>query len=431
MRQENRNYDVHPKVVPADALTTVRIAPRYGHAALNPAASYRVQYYPAEEFSPQRAWERQSEMRVHPQDGALQLTLLFEGEQEHVLWVEEEAPAGLRPIGDFRFYSVRPDLLALTPYKGDLHIHSDRSDGREEPAYVAAACREIGLDFCAITDHRRYEPSLEAQRAFDGLPIDLRIYPGEEVHPPGNPVHMINFGGRWSINALFEGAAYHDQVARRTKDLPPLPSGVDPHQYASCLWCFDQIRQAGGLGIFCHPYWFTEHRYAPSGALTSLLFETQPYDAYEVIGGYYRHEVDSNTLQVARYHHEQAQGKRIPIVGVSDAHGCHTGELFGWYYTIVFSPSPALEDLIRGIKSLHSVAIEAVAGETPRAYGPWRLVKYALFLLREIMPQHDALCADEGRAMKAYLAGDRDAVSHLARLQGGAARLLAHYWGRP
>jgi len=431
VRHENRNYDVYPKVVPADAVTTVHIAPRYAHAALNRAARYRVQYYPSEEFSPQGDWARQAEMRLQPKDGALELTLRFEGEQEHVLWVEEETPAGLRLVGDFRFYSLAPDLLALNPYKGDLHLHSNRSDGREEPAYVAAACREIGMDFCAITDHRRYEPSLEAQRAFHGLPTDLRIYPGEEVHPPENPVHIINFGGRFSLNALFEGAAYREQVAQCIEALPPLPPGVDRQQYASCLWCFDKIREAGGLGIFCHPYWFTQHRYAPAGALTALLFESQPYDAYEVIGGYYRHEVDSNTLQVARYQHEQAHGKRIPIVGVSDAHGCHTGELFGWYYTLVFAPSPALEDLIGGIKALRSVAVEAVDGEAPRAHGPWRLVKYALFLLREVMPQHDALCCEEGRAMQAHLTGERDAAERLARLQGRTARLLTHYWARP
>ena len=89
---------------------------------------------------------------------------------------------------------------------------------------------------------------------------------------------------------------------------------------------------------------------------------------------------NSNTLQVARYYEERAKSNEIPIVGVSDAHGCETGSLFGWYYTIVFSPTLEHADLVTSIKDLFSVAVEAIPGESVRAYGPFRLVKYALFL---------------------------------------------------
>ena len=89
--------------------------------------------------------------------------------------------------------------LSLSPYKGDLHIHSNRSDGREPPAHVAARCRQIGLDFVALTDHHQYAPSLEAIAAFTAAPVDLALYPGEEVHAPGNPIHIVNFGGRFSV----------------------------------------------------------------------------------------------------------------------------------------------------------------------------------------------------------------------------------------
>ena len=234
-------------------------------------------------------------------------------------------------------YSLAADLYARRPLKGDFHLHSNRSDGREDPAEVAACSRAIGLDFMAVTDHRRYAPSIEAIDAFAGVETDLAMVPGEEVHPPDNPVHMIHFGGRFSINDLFAGDAYRAEVAAIEQSLGELPAGVSRYQYASCVWVFEKIRQAGGLGVFCHPYWFTQNRYTPSGAITSALLANQPFDAFELIGGFHRFEVDSNTLQVARYHHEQAQGRRVPIVGASDAHGCHSGKLFGWYYTILFA----------------------------------------------------------------------------------------------
>jgi hypothetical protein len=212
--------------------------------------------------------------------------------------------------------------------------------------------------------------------------------------------------------------------------MPPLKPGVDRLAAASCLWTFDQIRQAGGLGIFCHPYWISLHRYDTPAALTEYLLERQPFDALELIGGYFPFESDSNHLQVARYHEARITGKRIPIVGVSDAHGCERNELFGWYYTIVFSPTCTLDDLIQSVKNLYSVAVEAMPGQPARAPGPMRLVQFAQFLLREVFPQHDELCVEEGRQMFAYLSGDPGAVQMLATLQSRTQKAMDMVFGK-
>ncbi len=427
LKKENCYYEMTPRVVRANRETTITLQPLYDHVRFRPDAEYAVSYFPTEEFAQCSGWPQGQRRLFRAVDGVLRIPQYFEGEQEHVLWVEEATPDG-KPLGDFRVYSVADDLWARKAFKGDLHMHSYRSDGHESPAYVAAACRKIGLDFMAVTDHHRYQPSLEAIRAFEGVDHDLAIFPGEEVHPPDNPAHIINFGGRFSINERFAADDYRAGVEAIQATLGDLPPGVDAYQYASCCWCFDRIREAGGLSVFCHPYWFTSHRYTPSGALTAHLLDQQPFDAFELIGGFFRFEADSNTLQVARYHEERARGKRIPIVGSSDAHGCERGELFGWYYTIVFAPTLALADLSESVKGLYSVAVEALPGETARAYGPFRLVKYALFLMREVMPQHDELCAEEGRLMLAHLAGDPSAATGLSALQGRTGALLDRYW---
>jgi len=418
-----------PKVVRADRESVIEIRPLFEHVRLRDEVEYTVTYFPAEEFAQRSGWPGRSKITLKPTEGVLRVPQYFEDEQEHILLVEEGSDERTKVIGDFRVYSLKEDLFIRKPYKGDTHIHSSRSDGQESPGYVMGACRRIGFDFVALTDHRQYAPSLESQRAFDGVDLDLRIFPGEEIHPPDNPVHIVNFGGRFSVNELFSDNAYRAEVKALETAFDNLPPGVDPYQYASCCWCFDKIREAGGLGVLCHPYWFTGHRYAPSGALTSHLFRQQPFDAYELLGGYHRSEVDSNTLQEARYHEERAQGRRIPIVGASDAHGCERGGLFGWYYTIVFSPTLAPADLIENVKTLYSVAVEALSGESVRPYGPFRLVKYALFLLREVMPQHDELCQEEGRLMLRHLSGDPIAASSLHALGGRTADLLDRYWG--
>jgi len=432
MKKENRYFDILPKIVPANRETTISIAPLYDHVRFDAEKTYELGYYPVEEFSVQSGWRLESPcVPFETAGGAIQVRLYFEGEQEHVLFLEEISDKGRRTVGDFRVYSLERDLFERTPYKGDFHQHTFRSDGMESPGYVAASCRGIGLDFMAVTDHRRYAPSIEAQQAFDGVDIDLRIFRGEEVHPPDSHVHIVNFGGQFSINELFaDETTYRAQVQAYIDRIGPLPPGVNPYLYASCVWVFDKIREAGGLGVFCHPYWLTAHRYSPAGALTSHLFDTQPFDALEVIGGYHLYEIDSNTLQVARYHEERAKGRSIPIVGASDSHGAERGGFFGWYYSIVFAPSNNLEDIAGSVKALYSVAIEALPNETPRAFGPFRLVKYALFLMREVFPQHDELCKEEGRLMLRHLAGDAHAKETLASLKGRTAGLMDRFRGR-
>jgi hypothetical protein len=361
--------------------------------------------------------------------GRGRIALAFHGEQEHVIVLHRDGSD--EAAARTRVYSVGSDLLARRPYKGDLHIHSCRSDGKEPPREVPAWCRRIGLDFMAVTDHGLYEPSREAQEAFVGVPVDLRIFRGEEAHPTGNPAHIVNFGGASSVCELYGNEEeYREDVSRIAERLPALPPTVDAFQYASCLWCFGRIRAAGGLSVFCHPYWFYENHYTPSGALTSHLLAERPFDAFELIGGFYRSEADSNTLQVARYHEERQARGPMPIVGSSDAHGCNTGHLFGWYYTVVFAPSSGLTDLTDSIRGLYSVAVEALPGGVPRAYGPFRLVKFALFLMHEVFPAHDALCAEEGELMQAHLDGDPEAAGRLAGMSGRTEALTDSLWGQ-
>lgn len=46
-----------------------------------------------------------------------------------------------------------PDLVTVTDIRGELHAHSTWSDGEAAISEMAAAAREAGLDYLAITDH--------------------------------------------------------------------------------------------------------------------------------------------------------------------------------------------------------------------------------------------------------------------------------------
>ncbi len=419
-------FNITPRIVPAGKPSRIHVQPLFDHVRFSDGQVIQAQLIPVEGVDGQMGWVEPAKQAVEVRNGMLELECAFEKEQEYLLVLETPAQRAF----EFRLYALEEDLYRCLPWKGDFHMHTHRSDGVEAPAYAPGACRQIGLDFMAVTDHGQYQPSLEAIQAFADVNVDLRIFPGEEVHPPNVQVHIVNFGGSFSVNALFQTPRYRQEVEEIAARLEDFPQGVDRSPYAACAWVFEQIRAGGGLGIFCHPYWFSRQRQDVPMALSDLIFERQPYGALELIGGYHRNEAESNALQVARYHAETAKGRHIPVVGVSDSHGFETGELFGWYYTIAFAPTNSLAELVGAIEAGYSVAVEALPGETARAFGSFRLVRYAQFLLREIFPAHDELCREEGRLMLAHAGGDPAAKDLLSRLKGRVAHYYAQVWGK-
>ena len=428
----NIHFDVWPKIVPAGQATTINIRPLYEHCSFKNRAGLAVQCVRDDGAIGDgkiAGWNQFATAAFQCTDDGLTVNYVFEGEHEFSFRVLDKVDDKERVLGVFRVYAVAPDLFKLRPFKGDFHIHSNQSDGKEAPAYVAASSRSIGLDFMALTDHGRYQPSLDAIAAMRALPTDLRCYPGEEVHPPGNPVHMVNFGGRFSVNALFgEGTPYRREVDAASAALSGI-SAARRYEVASSDWCFDKIREGGGIGIYCHPYWQPCERYYVCAEVNEAIIERQRFDALEIIGGFYRYQQESNALAIARYQEARAAGKKIPVVGVSDAHGCDR-DLFGWYYTIVFAPSVEFKDLAAAIRSERSVAVEAVPGEFPRVVGSFRLVKYAYYLLRDFYPLHDRLCAAEGQLLLDCLAGDPQAITRLSALRGQVPTLWEKYWAK-
>jgi hypothetical protein len=410
-------------VVPVGKPARVLIRPLFEHAAFPPDARLEV-------FLCERDTRRRQSLEVCRAAGGMAVSFAPEREQEHVIQIAATREGQAPRREEFPVYALAADLFGVRPWKGDFHIHSSRSDGRESPPYVAAACRAIGLDFMALTDHRAYQPSLDARDAYAGLTLDLRISPGEEVHPPDNPVHIVNFGGSSSVNAEFADRGRYDRAIadRATRVKAPLTPEEKLH-FASSQWTFDRIREGGGIGILCHPYWITGDAYNISEALQDALYSERAFDALELIGGFFRHQMEANALAVARWQQGRAEGRDMPVVGVSDAHGCERGELFGWYYTIVFAPTPDFPDVRTAIRAGQCLAVEAVTGEFPRLFGPFRLVKYGYFLLREVFPLHDELCAEEGRLMRRHAGGDLAAAGALAALSGRVGELYRGLWG--
>ncbi len=384
-------------------------------------------------------------------DGCLRFTAVFNGEQEHYIRIFKSLDENDRErVCQLSVYSVAADLAGRYPYMGDMHIHTNSSDGFEEPAFVAASYRKAGYDFIAITDHGRYYPSLNAMAAYKDAKLGLNLVPGEEVHLPGNDVHIVNFGGKWSVNGLHDGSNQYkeagEDISKRaidTENCPQqvmtvadyeaeveaiaekneYPEGVPAFVAASCQWGFEHIQAAEGLAIFAHPYWIN-NTFHVSENLTDFLFDQNKFDAFEVLGG--EAYLDQNEFQVMHYNEARIRGSKFPIVGSSDSHGTINNPNWRVGQTIVFAPENTREAIIDSVKKFYSAAVGNVSPQYHLA-GEFRFVRYSRFLMDNYFPIHDEVCVEEGRMMREYISGNASA-EELSALAGRTEKLIKKYF---
>lgn len=118
------------------------------------------------------------------------------------------------------------DKQGVRWYKGNLHTHTTRSDGRKSPEEVADLYREQGYDFLALTDHW----VLSQERQEEGM--------------------LLLSGCEYNVGASVQEGIYHI-VGIGMEQVPSLGriAGLKPQDL------IDGIRAAGGIAILAHPAW--------------------------------------------------------------------------------------------------------------------------------------------------------------------------------
>ena len=452
-------YDIFPMVIPANKESVITIKPVDFSSAFEAGKVYDIRILPTDEGWYRNYPDRDNDITftaVAESDGSIKVKYAFGDEQMYFIRISKPED-NFKNEKEFRVYAVAEDLQGRYPFMGDLHIHTRRSDGREAPETVVSNYRQYGYDFIAVTDHRRYYPSLDAIAKFKDVPIEMAIFPGEEVHMSNSKgridPHIVAFGGEFSVNALRLESEHDKDVgtdlsrrAIRTENVPDvmtdaefeaiiekeaekyadeIPYESERYTYAGMKWIFDKIREANGLAIFAHPYWLNEARHVPETFLEYIM-EKHEFDAFEVLGGenYFEH----NGFQTIRYYEDLAKGRKYPIVGSTDSHSSlPTNRNRDVCETMVFAHENERKDIIASIKDFYSVAIDTISKE-PRFVGDMRLVRYACFLKDYFFPLHDELCFEEGRAMRAYAMGDESAADVLRAINGRMKRQREKYF---
>lgn len=451
MRENLHYYDVYPRVIPAGKTSRITIRPLGRQSAFAPETELEVKPLNDRNFDLDGREKVAKYITLSPDaQGCLQLDFPFEMESEYFISFRDRQDRKMR----LSVYAVLPDLMGRYPFLGDAHVHSTCSDGRQAPEIVAADYRQQGMDFLAMTDHHNYAGGLQMIEAYKDVSLNMALIPGEEVHLPHEAAHIISFGATHSINNLVQ--TKRDELEARfpgIQQLPPekwlgeeipcyseeeyeaqvwaladtldIPQGVDRFTAAASTWAVRQIKAAGGLSVFVHPYWINNTFSVPP-QMSGWFFAQNEFDAFEVFGG--ERYLEQNESQLIHYWEAKAKGTTLSPIGASDSHSVYNNE--GAYIgkTLVLSPRNDREALVSAMRDGYCVAVECISKEY-RLCASLRLARYARFLMENYFPIHDEFCVEEGRLMKAYVCGDPEAAGELNRLYGRTdAQLLRKYF---
>jgi hypothetical protein len=168
-------------------------------------------------------------------------------------------------------------------YRGDLHLHTEHSDGEQTPAEVSARAVLSGLDFIVPTDHN----TISAQQHWGEVERPgLLVLCGEEVTTPA---------GHWGAIGLGPGVWI---------DFRYRPGDSQLRRFV------DRVRGAGGIAIANHP-----QRRSQKGC--GWDFDASEMDAVEVWNGAW---TASDDEAVRMWDGLLRTGHRLVAVGGSDSH---------------------------------------------------------------------------------------------------------------
>jgi len=218
-------------------------------------------------------------------------------------------------------------ISAGTWYKGDLHSHSNYSDGDSSVAAVIASAEAKGLDFFALTDH--------------------------DTYMSGNPLHWLDQAYHSDTMTLLYGAEW-----TTPKGHANVWASV-PFAYSQ-LWQANRDKDALAALNAAHDQGALFSTNHPASILTSN-WDYPVYDAIdsvEVWNGMYRLPSLNRWTEHHFWDNLLKSGRRIPGVGGSDTHQVEKWQSrllsHGNPTTWVFAQEKSAEAILSGIKSGHA-----------------------------------------------------------------------------
>jgi hypothetical protein len=221
-------------------------------------------------------------------------------------------------------------------YKGNLHLHSTRSDGELEPGVVIAAYRERGYDFVALTDH--FLPRFD--------------FPIVDTSEWRTPEFTTLFGAELHARGMENGEPWHILAVGLPLDFAPNAQGETGPQLAA------RAAGAGAYVAIAHPAWS-----ALSEADARSLDAAHAVEVYNTGCEVESERGDSWELTDILLN----QGRRVLVCATDDAHFHGWPDAFGGWVMVragALEPGALLAALHAGAyyssqgPDIHDIAIE-------------------------------------------------------------------------
>lgn len=204
-------------------------------------------------------------------------------------------------------------------YRGNLHTHSTKSDGRLSPEAVCGFYKDMGYDFIALTDHFMQQFNYPVTDTTPYRTDEFTTILGAELHAP----------------QTITGELWHILAVGLPLDFPRnLPDETGP-QLAQ------RARAAGAYVAVAHPAW-----YNLSEEDVIALGEAEAIEVINGISADHNDRIDSWYMLDVML----ARGYRYNAVATDDAHfqDKHNDRIRGWVY--VKSETRTPEALLAALK---------------------------------------------------------------------------------
>jgi len=225
------------------------------------------------------------------------------------------------------------DIFALPGrfWRGNLHTHSNRSDGKLDPAEVCRRYKAAGYDFIALTDHF----------------VGLYDYPITDTTPFRDAGFTTLLGAEVHSGAMENGEIWHILAVGLPQDFqaPNAPHFDVIEGQETGPELAQRCRDAGAYVAVAHPEW---------SAMTTA--DARSIDAAHAIE-IYNHScaVDCDRPH-GLYTLEQllSEGRKLTLCATDDAHFKIADHFGGWVMVKAEENTP--EALLKALKAGHSYA---------------------------------------------------------------------------